>query len=124
MKAKATQLLILAAALFTAMTAVAEPLALELESATAGFDQRIGQPVLNIKLLRSQQRVFAVFSSNNVGRKMELRVGGKALHASVIREPLLGGSFQISGISLERVQALAEALSKPGTKVEIDIASD
>ena len=114
--------LALSAALFVATIASAEPLIVELESATTGFDQRTGKPVLNIRLKDSFRRVFAIFSGNNVGRKVQLRVDGNVLHSSVIREPLLGGSFQLSGISLEEAQAMADALSRPGITVEVDAA--
>ena len=109
------------AATFTGvMAAAAEPLDVQLESVRTGSDQRTGEPVLHIVLKESSRRPFAIFSGNNVGRKSQLRVDGKVVHSSVIREPLLAGSFQFSGISLVEAQVLAEELSKPGIKVEVD----
>jgi preprotein translocase subunit SecD len=113
-----------AATFFVATAAFAGPLALELESAGTGFDERTGKPLLKLKLKESSKRVFAIFSNNNIGRKIELRADGKVLSSAFIREPLLGGLFQISGMSLEKAHALAEELSRPGIKVEVDDASD
>lgn len=124
MPTSARTFLLLAAVLVVAKTDAAEPLAMELESATIGFDQRAGEPVLNIRLAGLSKRIFAIFSGNNVGRKMQLRVDDNVLYSGIIREPLLGGSFQLSGISLEKAQSLADALSKPGIKVEVDDAAD
>src|SRR5215217_4734355 len=114
----------LAATFFGVAACAAEPLAVDLERVSTGSDQRTGEPVLNIVLKESSRRPFAIFSGNNIGRRVQLRVDGKVLHSSAIREPMLSGSFQLSGISLPEAQALAEELSKPGIKVEVDDAAE
>src|SRR5436190_2839718 len=108
--------LALSAALFVATIASAEPLIVELESATTGFDQRTGKPVLNIRLKDSFRRVFAIFSGNNVGRKVQLRVDGNVLHSSVIREPLLGGSFQLAASLWKRRKLWPTRCPGPGLR--------
>ena len=57
---------------------------------------------------------------------MELRVDGKVVTAPVIREPILGGSGQISNQSLtaESAKELAARLSTGAAKIEIEIVND
>ena len=73
------------------MTGVAasEPLAVEIISATAGYDQRAREPIVEYKLSRASQKLFAEMTEKNVGRKMELRIDGQPVVAAVIREPIL-----------------------------------
>jgi preprotein translocase subunit SecD len=57
---------------------------------------------------------------------MELRVEGRALLAAVIREPILGGSVEISddSFTVERTQELAERITAGKAKIEFVIVSD
>jgi preprotein translocase subunit SecD len=113
----------LAAGLLLASTgvAVAEPLVLEVARAEVNFDQRTREPVVAFKMTGSSQRLFAAFTSKNVGRKAEFRVDGRALMAPVIREPILGGSGQISaGFKLDEAKDLADRLSSGRAKLEVE----
>jgi hypothetical protein len=93
-KAGLSGLFLCAAAAVAIMTGVAasEPLAVEIISATAGYDQRTREPIVEYKLSRASQKLFAEMTEKNVGRKMELRIDGQPVVAAVIREPILGGS--------------------------------
>jgi preprotein translocase subunit SecD len=103
--------------------AVAEPIVIELISAEVGYDQRAGQPVVNFKMSKASGIVFAQFSQQNVGRKFELRVDGKTVSASVIREPILGGSGQISdNFTPEQANDIAARLSSRPSTIEVELA--
>jgi len=104
---------------------IAEPLALEITSASAGFDQRTGRPILKFTLAGVSKQAMHYLSINNIGEKFELLIDGKRVLTSFIREPL-SGSVQISGSDLtpERIQELVAELSKPNARIEIDTPSD
>jgi preprotein translocase subunit SecD len=113
----------LAAGLVVALAAVAtaEPLPIEIAHAEVGFDQRTSEPVVSFRMTPSSQRLFADFTSKNVGRKAEIRVDGRTLVAPVIREPILGGSGQISaGLKLDEAKNLADRLSSGRARMEVE----
>jgi len=76
--------------------AAAQPLAIEIVSAHAGADQRTGLPIISFKMSQASGKQFAELTAKSVGRKFEVRIDGRAVIAPVIREPILGGSGQIS----------------------------
>jgi preprotein translocase subunit SecD len=119
---------LIAAAFLIALSsvAVAEPLAVELVSAQAAFDQRTSQPLITFKMTPASARLFAELTAKNVGRKMEIRIDGKAITAPVIREPILGDSGQISdnSFTVAQTQELAGRLSAGKAKIEFEIVND
>lgn len=104
-----------------AATAAAEPILIEIESAEVSFHGRTSEPMVAFRMTEASQRLFAEFTSKNVGRKAEIRVDGRALSAPVIREPILGGSGQISaGFKLDEAKELADRLSSGRAKMEVE----
>ncbi len=72
-------------------------------------------------MTEASQRLFAEFTSKNVGRKAEIRVDGRALMAPVIREPILGGAGQIAaGFKLDEAKELADRLSSGRARMEVE----
>jgi preprotein translocase subunit SecD len=69
----------------------------DLTDAQPGFDQRSGQPVVNFRFNSAGARRFAQITQQNVGRPFAIVLDNKVISAPVIREPILGGSGQISG---------------------------
>ena len=69
----------------------------ELTDAQPGFDQRTGEPVVNFKFNTSGARKFAQATSEGVGRLFAIKLDKEVITAPVIREPIIGGSGQISG---------------------------
>jgi preprotein translocase subunit SecD len=104
----------------------AEPIALEVVSAEAGFDQRNNSPILNLKLSRDSGRLLADISQKNIGRKADIRIGGRAVVSPVFREPILGGVLQVSdnGFTAERTRALAEEITAHRGRIEIEALSE
>jgi SecD/SecF fusion protein len=68
-----------------------------LVDAGAGFDQRTGEPVVNFRFDSQGAQRFAETTRVNVGKPFAIVLDGKVLSAPVIREPIIGGSGQISG---------------------------
>ncbi len=78
-----------------------------LDDAQATYDQ-YGQPVVSFRFDTVGARRFGKATQENVGRIFAIVLDDKVISAPVIREPILGGSGQISGrFSLESAQDLA-----------------
>lgn len=69
----------------------------ELTDAQPGFDQRSGEPIVSFKFNTVGSRKFAQATSENVGQPFAIVLDNKVISAPVIREPITGGSGQISG---------------------------
>jgi preprotein translocase subunit SecD len=69
----------------------------DLTDAQPGFDQRSGEPIVTFKFNSNGARRFAQATQENVGRPFAIVLDNQVISAPVIREPILGGSGQISG---------------------------
>jgi preprotein translocase subunit SecD len=96
----------------------------ELNDAQPGFDQRTSEPIVTFKFNTSGARKFGQATQQNVGRPFAIVLDNEVISAPVIREPILGGSGQISGsFTVEQVNNLAillraGALPAPLTIIE------
>jgi SecD/SecF fusion protein len=68
-----------------------------LVDASAGFEQRSGEPIVQFRFDSEGARVFGRITDRNVGKPFAIVLDGRVLSAPVIREPITGGSGQISG---------------------------
>jgi len=68
-----------------------------LVDAQPGFDQRTNEPVVTFRFDTAGARRFARVTQTNVGRPFAIVLDNKVISAPVIREPILGGTGQISG---------------------------
>jgi preprotein translocase subunit SecD len=69
----------------------------DLTDAQPGFDQRTNEPIVSFKFNTSGSRKFAQATSENVGQPFAIVLDNEVISAPVIREPITGGSGQISG---------------------------
>jgi preprotein translocase subunit SecD len=69
----------------------------DLTDAQPGFDQRNGEPIVTFRFNNNGARRFANVTQENVGRPFAIVLDNEVISAPVIREPILGGSGQISG---------------------------
>ena len=79
----------------------------DLVDAQPGFDQRTNEPIISFRFNQSGARKFGRFTQENVGRPFAIILDNgkdeagkrdiRVLSAPIIREPILGGSGQISG---------------------------
>jgi len=83
----------------------------DLTDAQPGFDQRTNEPVVNFRFNTSGARKFAQVTQENVGKPFAIVLDNEVISAPVIREPILGGSGQISGsFTVESANQLAVLL--------------
>lgn len=68
-----------------------------LVDAQAGFDQRTNEPIVSFKFDTKGAQRFAQVSQQNVGLPFAIVLDDQVISAPVIREPILGGTGQISG---------------------------
>ena len=69
----------------------------DLTDAQPGFDPRTSEPVVNFRFNTAGSRKFSQATSENVGQPFAIVLDNKVISAPVIREPITGGSGQISG---------------------------
>ncbi len=69
----------------------------DLTDAQPGFDQRNGEPIVSFRFNTNGARRFAQVTQENVGKPFAIVLDNEVISAPVIREPILGGSGQISG---------------------------
>ncbi len=69
----------------------------DLDNAQASTDPQSGEWVVNFSLNSVGAREFADVTTANVGKLFAIVLDGKIIEAPVIREPITGGSGQISG---------------------------
>jgi protein-export membrane protein SecD len=60
-------------------------------------DQQTGEPAISFRFNSAGTLRFGELTQANVGRAFAIVLDGKILAAPVIREPIVGGSAQISG---------------------------
>ena len=68
-----------------------------LVDAQPSFDQQTNEPVVSFRFDSVGGKRFAKATTENVGKPFAIVLDGKVLSAPVIREPIIGGSGQISG---------------------------
>ncbi len=68
-----------------------------LVDAQPSFDQRSNEPVVSFRFNASGAKKFGTVTSANVNKPFAIVLDGRVVSAPVIREPILGGSGQISG---------------------------
>jgi preprotein translocase subunit SecD len=69
----------------------------DLVDAQAAFDIRTSEPVISFRFNANGARRFAQVTQENVGKPFAIVVDNEVMSAPIIREPILGGSGQISG---------------------------
>jgi preprotein translocase subunit SecD len=69
----------------------------DLTDAQPGFDQRTNEPIVTFRFNTAGARKFGEATEQNVGRPFAIVLDNQVISAPVIREPIRGGSGQISG---------------------------
>ena len=69
----------------------------DLVDAQAAFDQRTGEPVVTFRFNANGTRRFSQITQENVDKPFAIVLDNEVISAPIIREPILGGSGQISG---------------------------
>ncbi len=96
-----------------------------LVSAQPSVDQRTNEWVVSFRFDSVGAKRFADVTSQNVGRPFAIVLDGKVVSAPVIREPILGGSGQISGrFSPQEAQDLALLLRAGALPAPLEILEE
>jgi len=83
----------------------------DITSASTGFDQATNQPIASFRFNAHGARRFAHLTADNIGRPFAIVINDRVFSAPVIREPITGGSGQISGnFTLEQANMVAMLL--------------
>jgi preprotein translocase subunit SecD len=69
----------------------------DINDAAPGFDTRTREPIVTFRFNANGARRFAQITQENVGRAFAVVLDDAVLSAPIIREPIVGGSGQISG---------------------------
>ena len=97
----------------------------DLVDAQTAFDQQTNEPVVNFRLSTSGGRKFADVTTQNVGTAFAIVLDDKVISAPVIREPIIGGSGQISGsFSVETANNLAILLRAGALPARLTIVEE
>lgn len=97
----------------------------DLADSQPGFDSRNGEPVINFRFNQTGARKFGAFTKDNVGRPFAIVLDDKVLSAPVIREPILGGTGQISGnFTVESSNTLAVQLRSGALPTKLTIVEE
>jgi len=97
----------------------------DLVDAQPGFDQRTNEPIITFRFNQSGARKFGKWTSENVGRPFAIVLDGKVLSAPVVREPILGGSGQISGsFTPQTAQTLAINLKSGALPAKLTVIEE
>ena len=96
-----------------------------LTQAAAGFDHMTNEPVVTFRLDAIGAKRFGEITRDNVGRPFAIVLDGKVLSAPVIREPIIGGSGQISGnFTAEETTQLAALLRAGALPVPLKVIEE
>ncbi len=97
----------------------------QLVDSQPGFDQRTNEPIITFRFNQSGARTFGRFTQENVGRPFAIVLDDKVLSAPVIREPILGGSGQISGsFTVESANNLAIQLRSGALPAKLTVVEE
>jgi len=97
----------------------------DLVDAQPGFDSRTNEPIITFRFNQSGARKFGKFTKDNVGSPFAIVLDNKVLSAPVIREPILGGSGQISGsFTVESANNLAIQLRSGALPTKLTIVEE
>jgi preprotein translocase subunit SecD len=97
----------------------------DLTDAQPGFDQRTSEPIVTFRFNSNGARRFAQVTQENVGRPFAIVLDDEVISAPVIREPILGGSGQISGsFTVEQANDLAILLRAGALPAKLTIIEE
>jgi preprotein translocase subunit SecD len=97
----------------------------DLVDAQPGFDQRTSEPMVTFRFNNNGARRFAQATQQNVGRPFAIVLDNEVISAPVIREPILGGSGQISGnFTVQQANDLAILLRAGALPAPLNIVEE
>ena len=96
-----------------------------LVDAQPGFDSRTGEPVVTFRFDSAGAKRFGRVTQDNVGLPFAIVLDNKVITAPVIREPILGGTGQISGnFSVQEANDLAILLRSGALPAKLSVIEE
>ncbi|MGD9869157.1 MAG: protein translocase subunit SecD, partial [Hyphomicrobiales bacterium] len=96
-----------------------------LVDAQPNFDQQTREPVVSFRFDSAGAKKFGRVTQENVGRPFAIILDNKVISAPVIREPILGGTGQISGnFTVQQANDLAVLLRSGALPVKLTIIEE
>jgi protein-export membrane protein SecD len=96
-----------------------------LVDAQPGFDSNTGEPVVTFRFDAAGAKRFGKVTQENVGLPFAIVLDGKVISAPVIREPILGGTGQISGnFSVQEANDLAVLLRSGALPAKLSVIEE
>ncbi|MCA1241921.1 protein translocase subunit SecD [Stappia stellulata] len=97
----------------------------DLIDAQVSFNPETNEPVVNFRFNTSGARTFSVVTQRNVGRPFAIVLDNEVISAPVIREPITGGSGQISGdFTVESANDLAVLLRAGALPAKLTVVEE
>jgi len=97
----------------------------DLVDAQPSFDERTNEPIISFRFNQAGARRFGAFTKDHVGEPFAIVLDEKVISAPVIREPILGGSGQISGnFTVESANNLAIQLRSGALPAKLTIVEE
>lgn len=97
----------------------------DLVDAQVAFGQTSNEPVVTFRFNQSGAREFARVTTDNVNFPFAIVLDNEVISAPVIREPILGGSGQISGdFTIEAAQDLATLLRAGALPAQLTVIEE
>jgi protein-export membrane protein SecD len=96
-----------------------------LVDAQPGFDGQTGEPIVTFRFDTAGAKRFGKVTQENVGLPFAIILDGKVISAPVIREPILGGTGQISGnFSVQEANDLAVLLRSGALPAKLSVIEE
>ena len=96
-----------------------------LVDAQPGFDSNNGEPVVTFRFDAAGAKRFGKVTQDNVGLPFAIVLDGKVISAPVIREPILGGTGQISGnFSVQEANDLSVLLRSGALPAKLSVIEE
>jgi preprotein translocase subunit SecD len=97
----------------------------DLVDSQPGFDHQTNQPIISFRFNQSGARKFGAFTKDHVNEPFAIVLDDKVISAPVIREPILGGTGQISGnFTVESANNLAIQLRSGALPAKLTIVEE
>ncbi|MFK8251471.1 protein translocase subunit SecD [Ancylobacter terrae] len=97
----------------------------DLVDAQPGFEPQTREPIVSFRFNSNGARRFAEATQANVGRPFAIVLDNKVISAPVIREPIIGGSGQISGnFTVQSANDLAILLRAGALPVPLQVVEE
>ena len=96
----------------------------QIANASLGFNQQTGEPLVQFQLTDEGAKIFADFTTKNVGQYLTIVLDKRVISSPRIQNPITGGSGQITGLfTREEAQALAVQIRSGALPVPLRVLS-